>query len=192
VTVSSPPPNLVLGRLADERRLRALAAVALGATRVADVAERSGMTDQEAARALAHLLDVGVVRQGAEGLQVDLGTFADAARAASTPRARPALDDATPEQAAVVRNFVDEEGRLRSLPAREARRRLVLEWVAGRFEVDRTYTEREVNGVLLRVHDDVAALRRHLVDERLLERQAGVYRRPSGDASRRFARPPSG
>ena len=86
-----------------------------------------------------------------------------------------------PEQAAVARNFVDEDGRLRSLPARDAKRRLVLEWVASRFEPGREYAEKEVNGILLGVYDDVASLRRFLVDEGLLAREAGVYWRTGSD-----------
>ena len=175
---SPPPPALVLGRLADERRLRALAAVTLGASSVAEVATHADLSGDEAARALAHLVGAGIVRQDEEGLHVALSTFADAARAASTPQLRPALEGATSEQAVVVRNFVDAHGRLRALPAREAKRRLVLEWVATRFEPGRRYSEREVNGVLVALYDDVATLRRFLVDEGLLAREAGVYWRP--------------
>lgn len=172
---TSPPPALVLGRLADERRLRVVAAIVLGASTVAEAAERAGLTEDETARALAHLAGIGLVRQGEHGLEIDLHVLSEAARAASTPRPRPVIVNATPEQEAVVRNFVDAEGRIRALPAREGRRGLVLEWVAGRFERDRRYSEKEVNGVLLGVHDDPAVLRRFLVDEGVLAREAGTY-----------------
>jgi len=174
---TEPSPALILGRLADERRLHVLSAVALGASSVADAAARSGISEDEAARALAHLVGAGIVRQGDGGLEVDLGAFSRAARAASAPRKRPDLSGATPEQAAVLKHFVDGDGRITTLPAREAKRRLVLEWVAARFEPGRAYPEREVNGLLLSVHDDAASMRRYLVDEGLLEREAGVYRR---------------
>jgi hypothetical protein len=175
---SPPPPALVLGRLADERRLRVFSAVALGARSVASIAERTGLSEDETARALAHLAGIGLVRESESGLEVDLRVLAQAARDASTPRPRPAIEGATPEQEAVVRNFVGADGRLRALPVREGKRRLALEWVAGRFEPDRRYSEKEVNGVLLSVHDDPASLRRYLVDAGLLERDAGTYWRP--------------
>jgi hypothetical protein len=170
-----PSPALVLGRLADERRLRVFAAIALGATSVSEVAERASLSEDETARALAHLVGAGLVRQGETGLAVDLKVLSRAARAASTPRARPVIEGATAEQEAVVRNFLDGEGRIRALPAREAKRRLVLEWVAGRFEPGRSYSEKEVNGLLLGVHDDPASMRRYLVDDGLLARDAGTY-----------------
>jgi hypothetical protein len=40
--------------------------------------------------------------------------------------------------------------------------------------------EQEVNDLLAPIHSDVAALRRHLVDEQFLTRQAGVYWRSGG------------
>jgi hypothetical protein len=170
-------PAHVLGRLADERRLRVLAAVALGETSVRAIAERAGLSADETARALGQLLGAGIVTQGGDGLEVDHRAFSDAARSASRPRREPDLPDATPEQAAVLRNFVDEHGRITALPARDAKRQLVLEYVAGRFEPGHEYDEKQVNGKLLELYDDYVTLRRFLVDAKLLERSAGVYRR---------------
>ena len=176
---NAPSPSRVLGDLADENRLRVLAAVVLGESRIARIAERSSLTEEEAARALGHLLTVGIVMQEDGRLHADIRVFADAARTMSTPRARPDLGDATPEQAAVLQNFVGGDGRVASLPARAAKRKLVLEYVtATRLEPKREYSEREVNAVLEEFHDDYVTLRRYLVDEGLLERNAGVYRRP--------------
>jgi hypothetical protein len=176
MTTTATPAHL-LGRLADANRLRVLSAVALGDRSVATVAERTGLTADETARALGQLLGAGIVTQGGEGLEVDLRAFADAARTASPPRRKLELADATPKQTAVLRNFVDEDGRIPALPAREAKRRVVLEYVAQRFEPGREYDEKQVNGVLLELFDDYVTLRRLLVDEGLLARDAGVYRR---------------
>ena len=176
MTTAATPAH-VLGRLADERRLRVLGAVALGDRSVATVEERTGLTADEAARALGQLVSAGIVTQGGDGLEVDLRALSEAARSASPPRRKPELVDATPEQAAVLRNFVDEYGRIVRLPARDAKRRLVLEYVAERFEPGREYDEKQVNGILLELHDDHVTLRRLLVDDGLLTREAGVYRR---------------
>jgi hypothetical protein len=177
MTATAASPARVLGRLADEDRLRVLGAVALGATTIRDIAERAGLAEAETARALGQLVRAGIVSQESAGLQVDLGAFARAAREASPSRQRPDLVDATPEQAAVLRNFVDSDGRIRELPARAAKRDVVLEYVAERFDPGREYTEREVNDALLELYDDHVTLRRYLVDARLLTRKAGVYRR---------------
>ena len=175
---NAPSPSRVLGHLADQTRLHVLAAVVLGESRVTDVAARTGRTEEEAARALGHLLSAGVIVQDENGIHAEPRVFAEAAWTLSLPRVKPDLSDATPEKAAVLRNFMDGSGHLDTLPARSAKRRLVLEYVATRFEPRREYRERDVNAVLEEVHDDYVTLRRYLVDEGLLERDSGVYRRP--------------
>lgn len=55
-------------------------------------------------------------------------------------------------------------------------RAAVLLEVVRLFEPGRVYSEREVNDVLLGVHEDFAYLRRELVNYRYLEREDGRYR----------------
>jgi hypothetical protein len=85
---------------------------------------------------------------------------------------RRASFDGPPELAAFFR-----DGRLETIPAARERRRALLVHVAGRFETGREYGEDEVNSILQAVHSDHATLRRYLIDERLLRRERGVYRR---------------
>jgi len=68
-------------------------------------------------------------------------------------------------------------GRLVSIPAQLKKRQVILERIAEVFELEREYSEKEVNFALLDFHEDVAALRRGLVEAGLMERSAGVYRR---------------
>ena len=83
----------------------------------------------------------------------------------------------TSDAAKVLRAFLDDEGRLRSIPASRAKRAVVLEYLADHLEAGRTYRERELNAVLRRFHDDVATLRRELVGAKLVVRTtAGVYK----------------
>ena len=65
--------------------------------------------------------------------------------------------------------------RLLAFPARPKKRMVVLRWFAELFRPAQRYTEAEVNALLGRYHDDYVTLRRHLVDEELLQRQAGLY-----------------
>jgi hypothetical protein len=69
----------------------------------------------------------------------------------------------------VGRHF-DSDGRLTVLPAKPARRLLVLRRIAEQFPVEVESDEFAVNKVLRPIDDDVATLRRYLVDERLLDR----------------------
>ena len=72
------------------------------------------------------------------------------------------------------------DGRIVLMPTRRAKRLVVLDEVAQLFELGRTYQEHQVNTVLARIHPDVAALRRYLVDEQFLSRDGGVYWRTGG------------
>ncbi len=88
---------------------------------------------------------------------------------------RQAYDAARAEQERLVgRLFAD--GRIAQVPARRKVRAAVLLEVVRRFEPGRVYSEREVNDVLLEVHEDFAYLRRELVNYRYLEREDGRYR----------------
>jgi hypothetical protein len=71
-------------------------------------------------------------------------------------------------------------GRLTQIPPQLSRRRVVLDRLAQEFDVGYRYSEREVNGILRRFHEDVASLRRFLVDEGFLDRAAGEYWRSGG------------
>jgi len=83
-----------------------------------------------------------------------------------------------------VRRFlVRGEDTIDRYPRRLSDRRLLLEWIVERtFDADDDLSESEVNVRLLRYSDDVAVLRRYLVDFELLERAADgtSYRRPTG------------
>jgi hypothetical protein len=146
-------------------------------------ADAAGLEVKAAVKALERLAGAGlVVDEPGQGLRVDAAVFADAARAAAAakPEVDPVALGATPEQADVLRNFLTEDGRLASIPAARAKRRVVLDFLAQQFEPGRSYPERDVNFLLGRYHRDYAALRRYLVDEGFLERRSGFYWRAGG------------
>ena len=84
-----------------------------------------------------------------------------------------------PQVAKVLRAFVV-DGRVRAIPAKSGKRTILLDWLAQDFEIGRRYSEQAVNAILVRRHDDYAALRRYLVDAGMLDRAHGVYWRSGG------------
>jgi DNA-binding HxlR family transcriptional regulator len=78
----------------------------------------------------------------------------------------------------VIKTFF-KRGRLVQIPSQLKKQQIVLERIAQEFEPGRQYTEREVNQALVEFHDDVAYLRRSLVDHQLMQREKGVYWRSS-------------
>ena len=89
-----------------------------------------------------------------------------------------------PEPRDVVRDAVLDafvrDGRLIAMPAKDSKRRVVLDSIAQAFEPGLRYREAEVNAVLRGFHDDFAMLRRYLVDYGLMDRDHGVYWRSGG------------
>jgi hypothetical protein len=161
----TPGPRELLALLAEPDRLKALAAVALGANNLPDVAEYAMLDPKAAARALSRLVAGGLVEGGAgEGYRVRQETLREAARPpadASEPAEEPGNE--------VVRRFIH-RGRLLAMPAAHGKRLVVLDHLAGLFEPGRRYPEPEVNELLGRYHPDYAMLRRYLVDDGFLDR----------------------
>jgi hypothetical protein len=77
-----------------------------------------------------------------------------------------------------VERFI-RDGRLEQYPSRPDDRAMVLEWAASHIPADDAVSESAINEILAPLVDDVASLRRYLVDAGLLERDADgtAYRR---------------
>jgi hypothetical protein len=161
----APEPRDLLALLAEPDRLRAMAAVALGAATVAEVAERAGLEPRAAARALNRLATGGML-QGAPA--TGYGVRVDVLRAAAR---RPPADrpDGGRVASDVVGRFLRGDRHLQ-IPTARGKRLAVLDHLAGLFEPGRRYPEREVNDILRAWHPDYAMLRRYLVDEGFLAR----------------------
>jgi len=80
----------------------------------------------------------------------------------------------------VLSNFLTEDGRLRTIPAKHSKLLVVLDHLAQEFEPGRTYSEPEVNEKLQRFHPDFAALRRYLVENDFMTREDSMYWRSGG------------
>jgi hypothetical protein len=170
----------LLGLLADERRLKVVAALVLGAETRAEVAERAGLPARAVAPALARLVKGELVEEDDGRYRLLAARFQDVARAAAEAKAVPDDEfDAPVEAAKVLRRFV-KDGRLTSIPAAHGKRLVVLDWLAQRFEPGEIYPERAVNLTIGKVHPDFATLRRYLVDDGFLERREGFYWRAGG------------
>jgi hypothetical protein len=190
----TPRPDQVLGLLAEEERLKVLAAIVLGARTAAEVGSATGLPARRAGRALSGLARLGLVESEPDaGYRVRLEVLraaAGQARAGAAGGGDPAGGDAAaagedaaaagdPGAAAILRRFM-RGGRLTAIPASRSKRLVLLDRLAGLFEPGRVYPEAAVNQALAAWHPDYASLRRHLVDEGFLERRAGRYWRAGG------------
>jgi hypothetical protein len=171
--------HAIVGQLAVPDRLRAVAAIALGATTPAQIMAASGLSEDQVAVALTRLLRSGLVLARDGQLELDTEAFVTAARAEAPRRPVPDFGGVDAATGKVLRAFVV-DGRLSAIPAPGRKRRIVLEYVAASFEPGVRYPERHVDATLRAWHEDYAALRRYLVEENLLTREAGTYWRTGG------------
>ena len=75
----------------------------------------------------------------------------------------------------VLADFTLPDGHLKEIPAQRKKLEVILRHVAKAFQPDRKYSEKQVNEILGRFHEDTATLRRELVGSRLMQRQSGEY-----------------
>ena len=74
----------------------------------------------------------------------------------------------------VMSAFVRPDGSLRrDFPAQEKKYLILLRYVIKAFEPDVKYTEKQVNEILLKFHEDTAMLRRSLVEYHFMAREGG-------------------
>ena len=67
-------------------------------------------------------------------------------------------------------------GKLKSIPAAQKKRRIVLEEIAKKFEPDKPYAEREVNIIIADFHDDFCTIRREMIAFKIMERENNIYK----------------
>lgn len=166
--------------MSNESRLRIIGLLAGRERSVQELAELLDLKEPTVSHHLAALKALGVVRVRAEGVMrwhsLDAEALARMNRALLEPAGMAAI---TPKaeswNAKVLSGFIDEEGKLKVLPASRRKRAVVLDWLARRFEDGRRYPEAEVNEIIQAIHWDSATLRREMVGHQMLAREGGVY-----------------
>jgi DNA-binding HxlR family transcriptional regulator len=170
--------------IADDTRLRILGLLAERTLVGKEIATALDLSPPTVTHHMRKLVDAGIVAASRDAqmqrysLNTDLlrdvrKTSIDAPETAVDTNADLSEDDAL--RAKVLRNFFEGE-RLLTIPARRKQRVIVLQHLLMRFNPARAYTELEVNDLLRPAHDDVASLRRELVDYGYMTRERGVYR----------------
>lgn len=73
-----------------------------------------------------------------------------------------------------MEKLIDEFDGILRWPKKRADKKTVIEWLATKFEQDKNYSEKEVNGIIDQHHSfaDIALLRRELISQKYLKRKA--------------------
>ena len=175
-------PHEILRALADPERLRMAGVLAASDAAPSELAQVLVIPLARVQRHLNRLTAAGIVRlnEDRRTYRLDAETLRWAAEQVGPPRETGiALGAASEDEEVVLRTFF-RDGRLTEIPAKESKRRIVLERIALEFEPGVRYDEKSVNAIVGRFHHDHAAIRRYLVHEGFLDRDHGVYWRSGG------------
>lgn len=168
--------------MANENRLKIVGLLSGEERSVQELAGLLGLKEPTVSHHLAMLKELGLVTARVDGnthwhaLDLDVlramnRTLLDTKNVAALGTAKP---KAEPDNK-VLATFVDEEGKLKSIPASRKKRFVVLRWLVSQFDDDRRYKESELNKIIQRHHWDSATLRREMIGAKMMSRNAGVY-----------------
>lgn len=167
--------------LADKSRLQILKSLAIEDMYVERLAERLGITAPTVSFHLKKLTEAGLVTSYKSqyymmySLRRELleTTMLDIVSEKSDEAELQAERDEKYRQKVIDSFF--EYGRLKAIPAQRKKERIVLEKIAEAFETGRLYSEQEVNGIILKFHDDYCTIRRDMIGEGLMGRSTEGY-----------------
>ena len=75
-----------------------------------------------------------------------------------------------------IGQFFRPDGTLTHIPARLEKKLAVLQHIARDLNIDLRYPEKELNQIIAKYHPDTAAIRRHMVEFKILDRnQQSIY-----------------
>jgi hypothetical protein len=158
----------------DADRLRIIGVLAQRSASVKTVASELNIPFRRAFNHLAYLEYVGVVRKDGDIFILDDGALESLSRkqfsgARPTYHPAPGLD---PRTRKVLAAHLNADGSIRQIPFQPAKLRIILDYLLPAFTPGVDYTEKEVNAILRRFHEDTAGLRRDLVEAGLLDRES--------------------
>lgn len=169
--------------LADKSRLRIVGALRERPLYVELLAERLKLSPSTVSFHLKKLEAAGIIVSGREQYYVEYRLVPGILEQSLRDLILPDLGD---EQAQSSREEAYRDkvlstfflyGKLKSIPRQRKKRLIVLEHLVESFEIGREYPEKQVNLILADYHEDFCTLRREMVDERLMARASGIYRR---------------
>ena len=174
--------------LSNVERLKVVGLLAVEPLSMAQIAGRLGWAVRAAKSHLDMLVHYGLVKADEADLppaqetsrmyRLDVDWLHQASkRMLAGSRPRVSKDDFEGEDfdRKVLSEWMTPDGTLKALPQQRKKLLVILRHVLKVFEAGQRYPEKQVNELLKRFNPDFAALRRYLVDEKLLERKDGIY-----------------
>jgi predicted transcriptional regulator len=163
--------------LSDENRLKIVGLLAQQPYSVEKLAEALGLGVSTTSHHLSRLSKAGLVSVQVDGhyyiYSLQTGALQAMAQRMLQEENLPKLSGDLSEDAfdrKVLENFIDRQGRIKSLPSQDKKMQAILRHVVKVFQPGERYTEKQVNELLSAYHEDTAQLRRSLIDSGMMQR----------------------
>lgn len=167
--------------LGDESRLKIVGILAQEDRSVDELAVMLNLKEPTVSHHLAKLREIGLVSVTPDGNRRRYRLETDVLHMLSKDllmeETVASVNTTTSENAweqKVLDTFLDGE-RITQIPRSFKKRMVLVRWLAGKFEPGVRYTEKDLNEIIKRHHEDYALLRREMVDAHLMERESGMY-----------------
>lgn len=173
--------------LSDANRLKIVGLLAQQPLTVGQLAEMLNLRPSTVSNHLSYLAHAGLVSARAESYyniyRLEQGVIDAMARRLLASETLPGVASGVDVDAydrKVIANFTYPDGRIKTFPAQRKKFEAILRYVLRVFEPGARYSEKQVNEMLGRFHEDTATLRRELVDYGWLKREGGggLYWKP--------------
>lgn len=168
--------------LADANRLKIVGLLSQHPYSVEQLAALLNLRPPTVSHHLKLLSEAGLVSARAESYynlyQLESGVLEQIARQLAVQDSLPSMAAEVDLQAydrMVLRNTLLPDGRLKIIPAQRKKREVVLRHILNDFKPGVHYTEKQVNEILGRFHEDTATLRREMIAYKLMGRAEGEY-----------------
>ncbi len=168
--------------LADANRLKIVGLLANQAYSVEQLAAVLKLSESTVSHHLARLAEAGLVEGRTSSYysiySLKKDALEDMARRLLSREAFAAFAEGADLEAydrKVLHDYLLPDGRLKEIPAQRKKFEVILRHVCRDFAAEQHYSEKQVNEILARYHDDTATLRRELVGYKLLGRDKGEY-----------------
>ena len=173
--------------LSNESRLKLIGILSQTECSVEDLAARLRLKEPTVSHHLNKLKELDLVMMRSQGnthfYQLNRNTLTNLNKSLFSPEQMASWTkdlqvDAWSEK--VLQNYLRGD-RLKEIPASRKKRLVILQWLVNKFELGKSYTEKEVNQILSKHHDDYATLRREFIGYQLMRRDNGIYQRLQAD-----------
>ncbi len=169
--------------LANENRLKLVGILSQTECSVEDLAARLDLKEPTISHHLMKLKELNLVEMRSQGnthlYRLNGDTLSSLNKSLFTSEQMANWTKDIPAEAwsaKVLRNYTNGD-RLTKIPASRKKRLVILKWLVNKFDLGRTYTEKEVNEILKHYHPDSATLRREFIGYKLMKRELGIYER---------------